>query len=1264
MADNPMGPKKRLGRWVVYGFCLVPAVVMLAYYWLQYIPSQRQYFTNLRFRMLATIGDQVSAKLAALASSLRYATQRRPEEVDPYVSNLVTELRYTAEECATANNPNRPRIVFVDADTLWFHAEKGCRAEAKLSRILSSAIKDDLFEKDRLFDDILIADSNRHVVYQRGRSSPRVVSLSELLKPLADAKPTLKEASGDDADMARTVRMGDSDFVLLIQPLRVAIPGAEEMTLSLCGLVHSERLSQEARHVPPVFLLIISAPLLIILLSGPFLKSALMTRTDRLAYGDMARLTWFTMFAAAMGTLTLVSLTEYGLAGRDSPSELERFATALNDGILSDLKEMLAKLKEVDRRLAPGANRDQTNAPALGRFEFVFWTDRKGCQAIKWTTKLYNTGRVPMFPESHFQRMLDGALWSLNGDPGNNFTLQTRVSPTTSQPIIVLAIPARHEKTQAQVCVPSAEIVEAAGIGNLPSLTGTVSSQGVLRPPLIPPDAGFAIFEHSGRVLFHSSPERGLHENLFEEVRSPARLQAAAAMRTGYEGPEYYRGRRFQFRVQPLTAIAGAQWSIAAFRELEPGEAMRGLVWGEAMALFLLSAVPLLLSWLAVSLYLRVRSRLSWREQVDVYLAWLWPDPARAQTYNRLAGELGVMFVIALAITVFGAANAYQRSAWLLPFCLLVPLAVIAWAVFRLRPAEEKTWDDPQTVPRQPAYIACVSLCLALVAVAPMLGLFSVCRAFEARLELMHWQQELRDLLPDGVKPQDSSPYVGAFWKTDLHDAQVLTPDAMPWWQNLLLLVRTGLEAETDAAESGALARNASDVSPLQWQTAQQDGGLRLILSSENATIASMLPEVSVPIPLGLLIALFVLGGAYAWNSLALRRMYLLDFRHVPLPELMALQPSTTRHVLVLGLPLSQKDQVVRDWLGYSPPRVLLHSEEISPWWVNHTIERLKRELTTIPKATVRAATGSISTHREAVSRPMWVHLSNLETKLANESDRKAVGELIQRLIIAEIGDARARVGLVVTSTIDPLFQFDSVLYDERRRVYEHPLTEPELQRISRVLQNFRKAQASSPAAEPADWPKGPAGAIALKECRGHKRLLEIGREVAQSVPEDLDREAVLARIAERAQALYELFWYCCTRPEKLLLIQLAQTGFVNPLCRDTLQELIRMGLIRPGARPRVMNETFGRFLRTVEAPDVVREWESEAGQSSWFVIRNVALGLIATGLIVMALTQNQALQTATAVITAVGTAVAGLLRLVGFFGKRAAAGGADVGEK
>jgi len=147
------------------------------------------------------------------------------------------------------------------------------------------------------------------------------------------------------------------------------------------------------------------------------------------------------------------------------------------------------------------------------------------------------------------------------------------------------------------------------------------------------------------------------------------------------------------------------------------------------------------------------------------------------------------------------------------------------------------------------------------------------------------------------------------------------------------------------------------------------------------------------------------------------------------------------------------------------------------------------------------------------------VHISNLETKLADAKDRDTVICLIESLVTMDLGGFRP--SLLVTSTVDPLFHFDGVLSDERHtRTSEYTLTEPEVQRLSRVLHNFRKIQVSHPDLGPPPWAATPAGAAIFEECRCHLALLAIGEEVVSTAASDDRAEVLLSGLAERAVAL------------------------------------------------------------------------------------------------------------------------------------------------
>src|SRR5262249_259859 len=108
------------------------------------------------------------------------------------------------------------------------------------------------------------------------------------------------------------------------------------------------------------------------------------------------------------------------------------------------------------------------------------------------------------------------------------------------------------------------------------------------------------------------------------------------------------------------------------------------------------------------------------------------------------------------------------------------------------------------------------------------------------------------------------------------------------------------------------------------------------------------------------------------------------------------------------------------------------------------------------------------------------------------------------------------------------------------------------------------------------------------EECRHHRSLRRTGQVIAESISQRIEKgeappthEQLVDELYEKAYALYKLLWSACTRPEKLLLVQLAQTGLVNPMCKATFHELVRKGLIVLKPYPTVMNDSFTRFLQS-----------------------------------------------------------------------------------
>jgi len=245
---------------------------------------------------------------------------------------------------------------------------------------------------------------------------------------------------------------------------------------------------------------------------------------------------------------------------------------------------------------------------------------------------------------------------------------------------------------------------------------------------------------------------------------------------------------------------------------------------------------------------------------------------------------------------------------------------------------------------------------------------------------------------------------------------------------------------------------------------------------------------------------------------------------------------------------------------------------------------------------------------------------------------------------------------IVVTSVLDPIFHYDIIFPNERKEVDRSHLPETEFGKWSHLFLQFERVLApeeknSIDEAEK-ECKKNCWGADLWEECN-HPSLRRTMETLSEDIYERVSagepvptHEQLVQELSEKAFPLYQLFWSACTRSEKLLLVQLAQTGLVNPICKDTLHETIRKKLVELKPYPRVMNESFARFLESAATSDQIETWEKEAGESHWLTMRNVLLIMVVFAFLMIGISQDHVLQSISAILTAVIGAIGGVMKL------------------
>jgi hypothetical protein len=261
--------------------------------------------------------------------------------------------------------------------------------------------------------------------------------------------------------------------------------------------------------------------------------------------------------------------------------------------------------------------------------------------------------------------------------------------------------------------------------------------------------------------------------------------------------------------------------------------------------------------------------------------------------------------------------------------------------------------------------------------------------------------------------------------------------------------------------------------------------------------------------------------------------------------------------------------------------------------------------------------------------------IRNVELRLKDEAWRDALRHLIQN---------RGTRGIALTSEIDPYY----FLAQQRREqpAVPPPTPQDEVAVWAEMLAGFEKFRYET---RPMRWPKREQGDESLRllrarircECGSSERLQRIGLGLLRR--RDLDTfawEEILQIILDAAEPYYRSLWDLCSREERLVLIQLAQEGLLNPKKVGVMRRLARRRLVSLDPRFRIVNESFARFVCEVEPPARVAEWESTNGSSGWKQIATPLYLLAAVALALLLVTE----QTLVTNLLAIATGAAGAL--------------------
>ena len=1289
---------------------LTVAFVIGGVYYFFFEKQKTDYYTNRDARLIARAADQIQRSIGVvdrIVGSLA-ATGTRYHDAYTIHPNVPEELRSPSAIFTTLDTevcaPDSRRMGQRNGKVELAITQRTASATIELEQLLKPV----LAQLAGVFDTLLIVDASGDVLYQSKRADVdaesdaqlKIVRLQELTAESLLEKPqTLKIADLTTTSRQMPVRLGDGIYQFFSVPIRAGVTDANGRSNDrsggwiVCGLVSSSNFRAKSLAVSSVGLSCIAGVVLLLILSWPFLKIALMSAQHKLAIADVMFLGFCGILIVSVVCLAAVDALVWLHLGADANEQLVRLSDTIdarfNDEIRAAGEMLDVAVRWKDKPAEPNTNlfaleggHDFDRHPFFQAFTFL---DRDGNQAKKWFVDDAITPLVPVGWRSYFTapmyRTRDYAR------AGSNLMVDSFRSVTTGQPEI--AVSKRTEDTALPVIALS-----------LPTALSVLHT-------VLPEGFRFAIIEPSGKVILHSDSERNTSENLFAETDDDRRFRSVIDSRQHETLPVRYQGEDYVAHVHPMQH---RPWTIVTLREESGLRAVNAQAVLTTLY-FVLALNGLLLLLMLLVHVLRPRYR----------AAWAWPDRRRVQDYRDLvfvhllllvAGSClvaslsyGALFLLPFGFVPFvlivtylhvmrgkgdvllvkrGLFSALAAGAFLFLFAVIwgsridtsaLPvvgriLATILLCYTGVHSAL-RTSCEREAKARSAlmlAYLPAAALLLLLTSAIPTVAFFRGAARVEISAYVKWVQMKLaRDLHDRWWRVSSEFSKRRGEGKDALLDRRWYAPADVyadvAYGTHVCLRCRplpaAALDGDPDQSKltvpailSAVLPHYSSaalntreliqdHTADERWEWSRTGSQLEFFMRDPadrhlqytiSSTVPSLLPASGIVWNAVAIAAVLLLLAAIAFGIalFVARRVFIIDF-HTPLA-------------------LASESAGLRHMICYAP------DDEAA-------------KLTSRAGSFVRIDLGdpaAVDRLRNAAPPEVrTIFIDRLDDAFAEGLGVDVLRVALERFV------RNAKLTIVLRPlTLDVIAD---VLYErEDGEAWKKLLSKFKYVDTDQIARNIgasrridssdsHQASVAAPAKLPwwkvVDFEDSPsAGREAFAdEVASDPYLACLVEGLLERKP---GREQVFDEIGERAESYYGALWDTCSDGEKLVMMQLAKTGLVNAKMRRDVRGLFARGLLYRMPQLRLMNETFRRFVlaKFQSAAGLAKQIEENLAADAWTRLRLPLAGLVMVILLFFFMTQRELFDATFAVVTGLVTGLPAFLRLLSGVVERKAA--------
>lgn len=1229
----------RLRRFFVPASIGLMLVFAIGWYTLFWLPHRHRYLDDRNFRVLKTLSEQIRLGINNFDKMMDNAADSgiTDDRLDEYLSNVAPQLEKPedeetesivgkGEDAAYGDPPKISVVADEGTHFLYMAFKRTVPLGPGQSKRVQYAIRTDLdqFIKRVLpptnrnpFNIVLVLNKDGTVIFQKSSPGIEIARMDTFNAESA----TDKKGKAEDGEAAKNeftkqqlpqsshyaeVTLAGAAYRLYSQPLQLAFPpiergekGAKKDSPTataenwvVCGLVRADSFRSESQAISYTYMLWLCAGILVAVAAYPFLRLHLSSPLERVHAGDVIAIAVSACVIAA--TLSFILLDVYYWRfdfDKRAGANMKALAEAIDDNFDIEKQKAFAQLDDfyLNSDLANNlreANASGSTLPQLtpdGRsctpswactvrilegndvdqypfLQLASWSDSTGNQRVKWTTKksltpflnLDKDQSITYYPD--VKRALADVLRSSSKYPTSTPTqgVGTQYSANTGDNITIFWKLLNLNPNDASAKAPDPKNVFCASL-----ITHPISVFG----PVLPNGFQFAVIQSDGTVVFHSDRSRNLRENFLDEMDQNQEVRSRVLMRASGPLIANYMGRPHRLYIHPMNASEEQLWTLVVFRDLHLEDTMN-------LEILSLSSIMYILYAAVIALGLALAHQIG---RGRTSRSWFWPDSRKSRTYRWLT--VGNAFA-AVLLLIFSQLPAFLA----LLFCgILIPVGAIICNFLLLTRQQPQSAVDAAdangaTSSRwQLSYWATCTTLLLVVAVMPCLCFAKAACDFEHKLITARGQLGLAndlDARSKRVRQGYQGIALGDHGRALLSEPEDATTPVFSYHQ----VLRTSIASvhygdlkgfvpptcslgspegrqrcvelffswsspiyDQIAADNRYLAETGSSA-VRTWSSTRSGSEQKLELKARKSgdtvrVVSSVWTPLHIPLGDGRwwLGMIALMTALFGLVRWSLRRIFLLDLVAPVSPEIP--EPSTNEAGLLSKLSMNL---MVIGPASSSTIASLLKRRDVQAWDMQDALNMAQQSAKTSDGSSfVLSSTGDQVDEIIRDGRPLVLY--NCEKTFDTPRTNHQSLITLER-VLANLGNR-----VVITTAVDPTLR--------------------------------------APVGESERW-------RTLMRCFVRIDLTSVP---AQSVNETL--EQFESRIS--AEAYQRWHFSERSRPQKLVLVHLAQEGLVSPNSREIVSELMKEGVLESKwGLVTIKDCAFAAFVKHALSLDTTKRWE------------------------------------------------------------------------